>query len=433
MTFDGRQPSLQDHPMRAVLSFLTLSLILCLSLGSFARAQVTEASVTADGQGMSRDDAIQSALVNAAGQAFGVRLSAQFVTQNMSVDASVDNEDHSVVVSALNKNIRQTLNTPQNAPILGYDVNNVVQNPGQGWEASVTLRYAKYERLGADSNRRSVVVVSNSKQFRQPLIQTVGESLVGTRRFDVLNRENDKLFQDEKEFILGDAAANPEVARLSQASGADYLVVAQLQSLNVSNNRRETIVMTGEVLVNSAASGTLQLQVIEFSSRKIKWSGSQKFGGTYPGATSVGADTLQKLIGGAADKLVSRMVDAIYPMQVIKVMGDTAIINRGEGGISAGETYAVFQVGEDLRDPQSGESLGAMETEVGLGRVTEVKPKFSFLKMASGTLTEGANYIVRKTDKKPPVAAAPKAAPKRAAAATSKPAAPDRANVFLNN
>lgn len=417
--------------MRAVLSYVLISLALCLGLTSLARAQVTEATATADGQGMSREEAIQAALVNAAGQAFGVRLSAQFVTQNLSVEASMDNEDHSTVVSALNKNIRQTLNTPQNAPILGYDVNNVAENPGRGWEASVTLRYAKYERLGADSSRRSVVVVSNSKQFRHQLIQTVGESLVGTRRFDVLNRENDKLFQDEKEFILGDAAANPEVARLSQASGADYLVVAQLMSLGVSNNQRETIAMTGEVLVNSAASGTLQLQVIEFSSRKIKWSGTQKFGGSYAGATSVGADALGKLIGGASDKLVARMVDAIYPMQVIKVMGDTAIVNRGEGGIAAGDTYAVFQVGEELRDPQSGESLGAMETEVGLGRVTEVKPKFSFLKMASGTLNEGASYIVRKTDKKTPAPAAPKAAPRRAAAAKAE--APDRANVFLNN
>ncbi|OWT77337.1 MULTISPECIES: hypothetical protein [unclassified Achromobacter] len=421
--------------MRAVLSFLVISLTLCLGLSSGARAQVTEATVTADGQGMSRDDAIQNALVNAAGQAFGVRLSAQFGTQTIAADGSVDNQDHSAVMNVLNKNIQQVLNAPQNAPILGYDVNNAAENPGHGWEASVTLRYAKYERLGSDSNRRSVVVVSSSRQFRQQLIQGISQSLVGTRRFDVLNRENDQLFQNEKDFILGDAAANPEIARLSQASGADYLVVAQLQNLGVSNNQRETIAMTGEVLVNSAASGTLQLQVIEFASRKVKWVGSQRFGGNYAGATSVGAGALAGLISGASDKLVARMIDAIYPMQVIKVMGDTAIVNRGEGGISAGETFAVFQVGEELRDPQSGESLGPIETEVGLGRVTEVKPKFSFLKMASGTLTEGASYIVRKTDKRPMAAAAARSAPKRstAAAAPRKSTEPDRASVFLNN
>lgn len=415
--------------MKAFLSFLALALAIGLGLPSTAASQVVEATVTADGNGLSRDEAIQSALVNAAGQAFGVRLSSQSMVQGMSVDASVDNENHSAVLSILNKNIRQILNTPQNAPILGYDVNNVSEAPDNGWEATVTLRYAKFERLGADSNRRSVVVVSNSKQYRPLLIQMVGESLVGSRRFDVLNRENDALFQDEKEFILGGDAANAEMARLSQASGADYLVVAQLQSLGVSNNQRETIAMTGEVLVKSAASGALQLQVVEFASRKIKWSGSQKFGGTYPGATSVGAATLGKLIGGAADRLIERMVAAIYPIQVVKVVGDTAIINRGEGGVLTGETYAVFQVGEELTDPQSGESLGSMETEVGLGTVTEVKPKFAFLKMASGTLAAGTDYIVRKTDKKP----AGKAAPKKARTGPAKPKAPDRADVFLGN
>jgi hypothetical protein len=417
--------------MKAFFSFLVLSLAIGLGLPSVALAQVSEATVTADGTGMSRDEAIQSALVNAASQAFGVRLSSQSMVQGMSVDASVDNEDHSAVLSSLNKNIQQVLNTPQNTPILGYDVNNVSEALDNGWEATVTLRYAKFERMGADSNRRSVVVVSNEKRYRSLLIQTVGESLVESRRFDVLNRENDALFQDEKAFILGGDAANAEIARLSQASGADYLVVARLQSLGVANNQRERIEMSGEVLVRSSASGTLQLQVIEFASRKIKWSGSQKFGATYEDVTSIGADTLGRLISGAAGKLIDRMVAAIYPIQIVKVVGDTAIINRGEGSVSKGEIYAVFQAGEELIDPQSGESLGSMETEIGLGTVTDVKPKFAFLKMATGTLTAGTEYIVRKTDKKPPVAAG-KAAPKRARA-PARPKAPDRGDIFLAN
>ncbi|MFT0532668.1 hypothetical protein ACMHYJ_07500 [Castellaniella hirudinis] len=415
--------------MKALISAWILALVFGLGSLMPAAAQVTEATVTADGQGLSRDDAIQAALVNAASQAFGVRLASQSVVQNTAVDAAVDAEDHSVLVSVLNKSVQQALNTPQNAPILGYDVNNVFQ-AGSGWEATVTLRYAKFERMGADTNRRSAVVVSNNKRYRALLIQTVGESLVGSRRFDVLNRENDALFQDEKAFIAGDDAADAEMARLSQASGADYLVVASLPSLGVSNNQRETIAMTGEVLVKSAASGTLQLQVIEFASRKVKWSGSQKFGGTYPGATSVGSATLSRLISGAADKLIDRMVAAIYPIQVVKVVkADTAIINRGEGGVAVGETYAVFEAGEELIDPQSGESLGSMETEIGLGKITQVKPKFAFLRMSTGALSEGTTYIVRKTDKKPAVAAKP--APRKKAA--SQPQPPDRGDVFLNN
>lgn len=416
--------------MKAFFSLVVMALALGLSP---ATAQVAEATITAEGQGLNRDEAIQSALVNAASQAFGVRLAAQSVVQTTSIDASVDNEDHSVLVSALNKNIQQTLNTPQNAPILGYDVNHVGEVVGNGWEATVTLRYAKFERLGADSNRRSVVVVTNNKRYRELLTNTVSEALVTSRRFDVLNRANDSLFEAEKEFILGDDTAVAEMARLSQASGADYLVVAELQGLGISNNMRETIQMTGEVLVKSAVSGTLKLQVIEFASRKVKWSSSQRFGGTYEGVSSIGAGTLNRLISGAADKLMGKLVTSIYPIRVVKVMGDVAIINRGEGSATAGQTYAVFMVGEELTDPQSGESLGALEVEVGLGKITEVKPKFSFLKMATGTLDANSEYIVRTTDKKPPAAAAPAKKPQRPRASSpSKPQAPSRKDTFLN-
>lgn len=414
-----------------IASMVTAFCLWGLAVGN-ASAQVTEAFITADGTGLSREDAIQSALVSAAGQAFGIDLSASTQSVHTAVDAHVDNESLSVMVSELNKNVQQVLRTPANAPILGYNIDRVQALPDAGWEATVTLRYAKFERMGADSNRRGVVVAGNHKQYGKMLRQTVAEAIVASRRFDVLNRENDELFEDEKAFITGGDAAIAEMARLSQARGADYIVNAEFVNLGISNNQRETIRMTGEVLVRSSVSGALRLQVVEFASRKVKWSGTQKFGGTYEGVSHVGTGTLSRLVSGAANKLVVDMVAAIYPIRVVKSMGTMAVINRGEGSVKAGETFAVFLEGEELIDPQSGESLGSMEIEVGRGTITEVKPKFAFLKMASGTLEADANYILRKTGKKPASAAPAKRAasaqpPKRAAQQ------PSRADTFLSN
>ncbi|HUH87465.1 MAG TPA: hypothetical protein VL003_05365 [Pusillimonas sp.] len=418
--------------MKPLLTAAFLALCLCLGMAGSppALAQVTEASLTAEGTGLTRDEAIQSALVNAAGQAFGVDLSAATQSLSTATDVHADDESHSLMVSSLNKNVQQVLRTPGNAPILGYTVDHAMALPDAGWEATVTLRYAHFERMGADTDRRSIVVVGNHRQYGRMLRETVGESLVGTRRFDVLNRANNQFFEDEKEFILSSDAATAEMARLSQAGGADYLVIVDLPSLGISNNNRETIRMTGEVLVKSSVSGTLRLQIVEFASRKVKWSGTQKFGGTYPDVASIGAGTLTRLINDASNILIEKMVAGIYPIRVVKVMGDTAIVNRGEGGVVAGETYAVFLEGEELIDPQSGESLGSMEVEVGLGRITDVKPKFSFLKMATGTLEANASYIVRKSTKKP--AAAP-GSRRPASAAPRKPAEPSRKDAFLNN
>ncbi len=273
-----------------------------------------------------------------------------------------------------------------------------------------------------------MVVSTNEKRHRTVLINAVTEALVASRRFDILTRGNANLFDDEAGFITSSEAGAAEVARLSLASGADYLVISELQGLAISNNMQETIRMTGEVLVKSAVSGTLKLQIVEFSTRKVKWSGSQKFGASYEGASSVGSTALSRLITGAANTLTDQLIPSIYPIQVVKAMGEIAIINRGEGSVAQGEVFTVFLAGEELIDPQSGESLGSLEIEVGSGKITDVKPKFAYLKMDGVNLDDTNQYIVRKGGPKPAKAAA---APKRRST-PKPPAAPSRKDAFLN-
>lgn len=395
-----------------------------------ASAQVTEATQTADGSGMTRDEAIAAALANAAGQAFGIRLEAASVSETLGTEVITNDESDTLMMSAINRVVTQSVNSPVNNPVLGYTIDSVMQGIADTWDATVTLRYAKFERLGADSNRRSIIVVTTEKRYQDLLTTTVSESLIGSRRFDVLDRRNEQLFDTEKAFIQGGDAATAELARLSQAGGADYLLVAELQGLGIRNNMQETIRMTGETLVRSAVSGTLRLEVVEFASRKVKWSGTQKFGATYEGVSSIGTNTLSRLIKGAADKLMDNLIASIYPIRVVKVVGDLAIINRGEGSAAVGETYTVYLMGEELTDPQSGESLGALEIKAGTGKITEIKPKFAFLKMESGALDPNADYIVRKSTQKKPAAASKSRAPARKQAA---PQGPSRKDIFLNN
>jgi hypothetical protein len=105
-------------------------------------AQVSEATMSAEGTGLTREAAIQSALVNAASQAFGVDLQSSMQSVTVAADAVVDNQEHNLMLSALNKNVQQVLRTPGNAPILGYSVDYASQLAEAGWEAGVTLRYA---------------------------------------------------------------------------------------------------------------------------------------------------------------------------------------------------------------------------------------------------------------------------------------------------
>lgn len=411
--------------------FLAAGLLL---FSMFSQAQVTEMTVTGEGTGASKEQAVAAALTSAAGQAFGVQLDAATMTNSLAVEASSDAGSSSLMVNQMNQVVAQKVSTPGNSPILGYTINFATQRSAGSWEAGVTMRYAQFKKLGGDSDRRSMVIVTNEKRFKDLLTTTVSQSIVASRRFDVLTRDNSALFNQEAAFIQGSDAAAAEVARLGQASGADYMVIAELQGLSLANNQRQTIQMTGEVLVRSSVSGMLKLQVVEFSSRKVKWSASEKFGGVYGGVSSISDQTLIGLVSTAADKLVEKMIASIYPVRIVKVLsGTTAVVNRGEDSIKKGQTYAVFLMGEELKDPQSGESLGALEIEVGIGTIIDVKPKVSFVQIKEGGLDPKAEYILRPA--KAPAAKAPAQAP-AAAPRPRGPAKPSqqeiRNNTFLN-
>lgn len=61
--------------------------------------------------------------------------------------------------------------------------------------------------------------------------------------------------------------------------------------------------------------------------------------------------------------------------QVIEVIDDfTVAINRGsEDGIKKGDLYLIYQLGNELYDPDTGKSLGKLEIVKGRARVTHVQ------------------------------------------------------------
>ena len=379
--------------MRQISNFLGL---LCLLVVPAVLAGVEEASINGTGNGASRQAAIAGALADAAAQAFGVVIDASMVSEIASIETSTSEGDDSQVLDALNARVSTRLQRPGNRPILGYRVVRADRGANGWWEAEVVLRYASYRKLGAPSSRRTVVVAARGGPYKGLVADVVEKALVDSRRFDILDRDDRDFYDQEKLFIQGGDAARAEIARLGNALGADYLVIAELDDLGIVNNQHETIRLTGEVLVRSSFSGKLRMQVVEFSSRKVKWKDERRIGGVYEDVASITRSMLAREVGKASGHLVRDMLDAIYPIRVVKVVGNRVIVNRGKGSVKVGERFRIFMVGEELVDPQSGESLGQMEVEVGKGVISEVRPKFAFLKVEKGELEQGQDYLLRK-------------------------------------
>lgn len=67
---------------------------------------------------------------------------------------------------------------------------------------------------------------------------------------------------------------------------------------------------------------------------------------------------------------------------VIKVIDDfTVVINQGHTqGVKNGDLYLIYQIGDDLFDPETGKSLGKLEIAKGRARVTHVQEFIATLK-----------------------------------------------------
>jgi hypothetical protein len=79
-----------------------------------------------------------------------------------------------------------------------------------------------------------------------------------------------------------------------------------------------------------------------------------------------------------SEKIAQRVVDVIYPARIIGKTGKVVTINRGDGtGIAKDQTWEAFALGEELKDPDTGASLGREEVPVGKVRITRVTPQTS--------------------------------------------------------
>lgn len=363
------------------------------------QAEVVMRQKEAAGVGETRGDAIAFALESAVGKAFGFRLEGTLQrTINASTRDTLD-ESKEELIAMMSREITRKVGTSSNTPITGYDILSAQEN-SQGWEAQVRIYYQDYKKLGAKDSRRTLVV-SALDQRSNAFAEALESALIASRRFNILKRGDDDIFNAEKAFITSDDANRDDVARLGRALGADYIVLVKTERYFSRLNKERLIEATGERLYRSEAGFTFDIEVVEFSSRKVKWRNRDDVYVAVKRKVSNATNLLSGHTKRYAKNLALSLVSTIYPARIAQIIGNKAVLNRGEGSISIGQKVDIFLIGEKIVDPQSGESLGAMEVEVANAKVIELKPKFSVLQLTTGALTNGADYIVRWNTKVP--------------------------------
>lgn len=229
--------------------------------------------------------------------------------------------------------------------------------------------------------------------------------LVAARKFDVLERQRVDDLVKEKQFQESDYASPEEAPKIAKLLGADYFVLGRLDQLQLDRDRR-TIPYTTQTVDEFHGQAALYLRVIDARSGRIVAADrvQQDFKDR---KLKTSAEARRRLITDTARVAVVRVMDAVFPLKVVKIDGRSLYLNRGAevSGLKLGDSVNVLKPGDAMTDPDTGESLGQTEQVAATAKVVDIQPRFTRIELEgdAGGVSEG--MLVRRQDGTPAKAA----------------------------
>lgn len=243
------------------------------------------------------------------------------------------------------------------------------------------------------------------------------EFLVKSRKFNVLERDHIRRILNENKITESEWAKPGEDQRIGKLLVADYLVIGYVDRLSFVR-KVTNIQLTGERAVNYIGTLKIHFRITEVKSGKIVFAqqlkekiNTQDLKRTMSYSERKDmtlADVKDILFKRTSQKAGNMILEGIYPIKVASVQVNEVMLNRGQGaGIKVGQKFGVYNMGETVVDPDTGEALGSSETKAGEIEITSVHPKFSKAKIVERILPINPGSICRtmatETKEKAPV------------------------------
>lgn len=206
-------------------------------------------------------------------------------------------------------------------------------------------------------------------------------------KFRVMERSRmAELLSEQGKAKTGLVASN-DPNRIGGFEGVDYLIYGAITSVSVVEKQNIGATLVGGLLSsgrgkscgNAIATLSADIKITDAATGEVRYVTSinqeEKSNSSCDGNARVDSSALLR---GAAESIATGLVTSIYPIQVAAVQPDgTMILNYGSGSLSPGQVLRLYQKGEPIRDPATGEILASNDVELGLIEVSDVTPKIS--------------------------------------------------------
>lgn len=347
-------------------------------------------TTTASGLGQTAGEAMAEAMKIALLQVNGAVVESESVTAKYGLDVSLNQDSASLRANAFAEMVRQKSGgVIQNLKVVSLEEPGLL--PPKLFKITIEAQIAKFQP-SADMKKLKVVIgpVSFSQQslamgdrsvpsaqVAAALRQRVSDALVQTGRFAVLDREFSSEIEQELEMISGGQAPSAELAKLSQAASADLVWSARVNSFAYNRHARQLRTSDRE-LVNYSGGWALSQKMVNVATRQVTVADTLRGAAPDRAATTLGSGVngdkiLADMTDEAAKAIVGSILQRTFPVMVVARDGTNVVLSQGGQSIREGSRYAMVSMGKEMKDPQTGQSLGRMESpccELVIDRVT---------------------------------------------------------------
>ena len=238
--------------------------------------------------------------------------------------------------------------------------------------------------------------------------------LVKSGKYRVIEREQLAAIMQEKGLSLSGDIDPRTAVKIGKMLGVEYLIAGSVTELGVTDRGASVPGGLGRFGIPSVsvksqkAEAALDARAFSTSTGEIVWADTARdeksdssvyVAGAGGGASDHGK--VDKLMRPVVQKLAASFSKADLKSsgmggkgdasgivgKIANVEGGTLYLNVGsEGGVKEGEELTVYRVGKQIKDPDTGEVLGADEVKVGRVKITAVKgPRLSTAAAVSGS------------------------------------------------
>lgn len=368
--------------------------------------KVEQVDVKSTGTGLTPSAAVNEALKTAITQVNGTTVDASSANFNFAAKATAqidletkEGRDSAKATESLQSQaFAESIVTQSKGTVSSFKVEKVTppKTNGGAYVVEISAKIAKF-KAPADSGKIKIVVMplkSTQSSFNiggkqmpaeevlEPIRQQIIDSLTQSGRFTVLDRQSDSEIQAELGMITSGQTSQNDMAKLSQALSADVIWVGTVNSLSYNKNVRKLQTSDRE-LVSFNGTWSITQRLVNLTTRQVML--SDTFKGDFPtiSPTTLGASVNENsTVANVQSEIVKKATDSIilktFPISIVSIDGETVVISQGEGSVTEGTRYKVVKLGKEIKDPQTGQSLGNMESDCCEVVINKVTSKLSY-------------------------------------------------------